>query len=234
MQALRDAGDRLATLVTARAALAKAEGLQPGQINVDVLEGAPAKQLSKRARAVEAELIVVGRHGRRAIADVFVGTTAQKVLRLGEVPLLLVQLDPTVAYERVLVGVALESGSSRVLKASRFLAPEASVEAFHASHVPFEDYVALSGELATTYRQQSVGDASSELEELVAKNGLEATCVVKAGDPRPVLLEEAKAFGAQLLVLGSHGKKGLERLVLGSVAEWVATHASTDVLVIRT
>jgi nucleotide-binding universal stress UspA family protein len=48
-----------------------------------------------------------------------------------------------------------------------------------------------------------------------------------------ILLDEAAAWKADLIVLGSHGKHGLERLVLGSVSETVAIHAHCSVEVIR-
>ena len=54
-----------------------------------------------------------------------------------------------------------------------------------------------------------------------------------SGDPRKVILDEAKDWGADLIVLGSHGYRSLERLMLGSVSESVATHAHCSVEVIR-
>lgn len=233
-QAIREAEAGLAKLAVAAEALAKQLGREAPAIKVDVLEGAPAKQVAKRARTAEADVVVLGRHGQRRVADLFVGTTAQKIIRLGEVPVLLVQGAPETSYSKVLVGVALESGATRVLKASRLVAPGAAVRAFHASSVPFEEYVALSGELAMSYRQEYVNRAAEELAGLVSKCRLDAETHIKPGDPRQLLFEEAKELGAQLLVVGSHGRKGLERLVLGSVAEWVLTHAATDVLVVRT
>ncbi|HXY10263.1 MAG TPA: universal stress protein [Terriglobales bacterium] len=52
-------------------------------------------------------------------------------------------------------------------------------------------------------------------------------------DPRGTILEEAKTCGADLIVLGSHGRHGFERFLLGSVAETVATHAHCSVAVVR-
>jgi len=53
------------------------------------------------------------------------------------------------------------------------------------------------------------------------------------GDARQVILEEAKDWGADLIVLGSHGYHGIDRLMLGSVSESVAMHAHCSVEVIR-
>jgi nucleotide-binding universal stress UspA family protein len=229
-QAIRDAEARLAALVAGH----RAEASATVELRAEVLEGAPAKQLVRRASELDAELLVLGRHGRRPMVDFFVGSTAQKVLRQGAVPVLLVRTSADTSYQRVLVGLALESGAPRVLKASRLVAPAAAVEAFHASHVLFEDYVALSGDLSLIYREEAIREATTALESLVTKCRLDASIAVKGGDARVLLLEEAQAYGAQLMVVGTHARKGLERLVLGSVAEWILARAPTDVLVVRT
>jgi len=53
------------------------------------------------------------------------------------------------------------------------------------------------------------------------------------GDPRPLILDEAKSWGAHLVVLGSHGRRGFDHLLLGSVSEAVAMHAHCSVEVVR-
>jgi nucleotide-binding universal stress UspA family protein len=53
------------------------------------------------------------------------------------------------------------------------------------------------------------------------------------GEPRAFLLDEAKAWPADLIVLGSHGRHGLDHLLMGSVAESVALYADCSVEVVR-
>lgn len=57
--------------------------------------------------------------------------------------------------------------------------------------------------------------------------------IVKLGDPRDVILEAAEAEHADLIVIGTHGRRGLSRLVLGSVAESVLRRATCPVLTVR-
>jgi nucleotide-binding universal stress UspA family protein len=57
--------------------------------------------------------------------------------------------------------------------------------------------------------------------------------IVREGDARDVILDEAKRLPADLIVMGTHGRSGLPRLVLGSVAEDVSRHASCPVLLVR-
>ena len=56
---------------------------------------------------------------------------------------------------------------------------------------------------------------------------------VLAGDPRDVILKVAQDAGAELIVVGSHGRTGLAKLLMGSVATHVVTHAKQSVLVVK-
>ena len=63
--------------------------------------------------------------------------------------------------------------------------------------------------------------------------GFRVTTSVPTGDARSIILENAAEWNADLIVLGSHGRKGLERFFLGSVSEAVARHALCSVLIVR-
>jgi len=67
----------------------------------------------------------------------------------------------------------------------------------------------------------------------LAGAGLAATAKIGHGDPRIAILDEAKVFGADLVIVGSHGRRGLAKLVLGSVATHVVTHSPCSVLVAK-
>jgi nucleotide-binding universal stress UspA family protein len=233
-QALGEALAGLEKLVAARQEALAARGLSASQVGLEVIEGAVAAKVARHARAVDADVVVIGRHGRRPVADLFLGSTAQKIVRRGETPVLLVQLPPEVPYGSVVAGLDLEAPSLAVLKASQLVSPGARVRAVTASVATFEDYVSIPGELALELRDQLLEDARVALTALLAKAGVQAEGAVKPGDPRLVLLEEARAAEASLIVVGSHGRKGIKRLFLGSVAEWVLGHATCDVLVVRT
>jgi nucleotide-binding universal stress UspA family protein len=64
--------------------------------------------------------------------------------------------------------------------------------------------------------------------------GFATSTVVQEGEPRRVILDCADAWHADLIVVGSHGKAGLDRLLLGSVSEHIARHASCSVEIVRT
>jgi len=79
---------------------------------------------------------------------------------------------------------------------------------------------------------------AQELVERIAKQlraaGFKAETAVEVGDVRERILDSAAEWRADLIVLGSHGTRGIQRFLLGSVAEFVARHARCSVQIIRT
>ena len=69
--------------------------------------------------------------------------------------------------------------------------------------------------------------------ETLRAAGLTAKAAVRDGDPRSVIVDEAEAWDADLIVVGSHGYTGLKRWLLGSVAQSVVGHAPCSVEVVR-
>jgi nucleotide-binding universal stress UspA family protein len=84
---------------------------------------------------------------------------------------------------------------------------------------------------ACTRAEEAVADARKTLSATGLNIcGCNATPV---GEPRAFILDEAKAWGADLIVLGSHGRHGLDRMLMGSVSESVALYAHCSVEVVR-
>lgn len=61
----------------------------------------------------------------------------------------------------------------------------------------------------------------------------ETSHAVEEGNPKVIIVDEARKWGADLIVIGSHGRKGLDRFLLGSVSEAVARHADCSVEIVR-
>ncbi len=77
-----------------------------------------------------------------------------------------------------------------------------------------------------------------ELVERIAKQlrsaGFKVDTAVQLGDIRESIIDSAAEWGADLIVVGSHGQRGIQRFLLGSVAEFVARHARCSVEIVRT
>jgi nucleotide-binding universal stress UspA family protein len=79
-------------------------------------------------------------------------------------------------------------------------------------------------------RHEGVDDAKRELQ----RAGLRVESRVGVGDPRDLILRTAESERVDLIVIGSHGLSGVARLLIGSVAGHVATHAPCNVVIVRT
>jgi nucleotide-binding universal stress UspA family protein len=100
---------------------------------------------------------------------------------------------------------------------------------------PATEFV-LAGATFEDMRQQQVSSAKEIMEraaESLKKSGLSTETAVREGDPRSAIVDEADDWGADLIVVGSHGRTGLARWLLGSVAQAVVGHASCSVEVVR-
>lgn len=240
---LRDAAEALARRHLARAAksVAAAAGDQRDlHVNPELGHGQPYVEIIRRARAHRAELVVLGRHGRRPFRDMFLGSTAERVIRAGDLPVLVVSGPARHAYRRPLVAVDLEDTCPAVLSvALRALGPEvASATLIHAYHVPFEGFVSPTvspGEMTALRKEYraTAARALARLEAELGETGVRWREVIARGDPRAAILAEAIRRRADLLVLGTHGRRGVAHALLGSVAERVIQAAGCDVLVAR-
>lgn len=83
------------------------------------------------------------------------------------------------------------------------------------------------------HAQGAVDRALSKLRESEESRKLHITSEVLMGLPKRLIVEEAERFGADLIVVGSHGYRMWERMLLGSVSQAVAAHAECSVLIVR-
>lgn len=210
------------------------------KLTSEVLRGEAFVEIIRCSRSIEAELIVLGRHGRRPVRDMFIGTTAERVIRKGDVPVLVANINPSEPYRRPLIATDLEDATRRTFElALRVLGPEAkSVSVVHAYRAPFEGFITptVSAREKSDYRRSFHEQAVKGLAKVLAPYqdiGVQWKAAVRFGDARLVVLGEALRRRADLLVVGTHGRSGVAHALLGSVAEWVIEAAPCDVLVTR-
>ena len=81
--------------------------------------------------------------------------------------------------------------------------------------------------------EKEAQEAVSSAEQVLASAGLKATGAVLSGNTKQAILQEAQKWAADLIVVGSHGRRGFRRFLLGSVSEAVAMNAPCSVVVVR-
>lgn len=202
----------------------------------DVVEGKAPHQVMKRANTVEAQVICIGRHGKRGVIDLFVGSTATKVMRQTDRPVLLVQRTATAPYERPLLAIdPAHRALSVVRQALKVLGrTTVRINVLTATPIPYEDFISITDAARVEMRAKFEKDGAKALSALLKKfPGYAFSPVAKSGEARSLVVEEAKRHEADLTVVGTHGRTALNRFLMGSVAEWVLSHSTNDVLVVR-
>ena len=88
-------------------------------------------------------------------------------------------------------------------------------------------------ELAQQEMTKRATKLTQKTSETLKRKGLKVESAVRGGDARSVIVDEARKWSADLIVLGSHGYTGIKRLLLGSVASSVVSHAPCSVEIVR-
>jgi nucleotide-binding universal stress UspA family protein len=217
--------------------LARLQTHHPG-VNVvsKLLRGEPYVEIIRRARELEADVVIVGRHGRRPVRDLFVGSTAARIIRMGDTPVLVTRTASTKPYRRPMIALDLGDTARRLFElALRVTGAIVDGRVVHAFHVPFEGFMASSRAARDELRRAYATSAREKLAAFVApyQDTARWSTAAVVGDARIVIPTEAAKRGSDVLVIGTHGRSGLAHKLLGSVAESVIASAPCDVLVSR-
>ena len=202
--------------------------------------GPPHRILTEAAQQAGAGLIVVGAIGSGPFAAELLGSTADRVLRRAFCPVLVVRGELQVPPREVLAPVDLSTLSGDAFRCGLHLVAQMA----GGGEIHVRSVFALSLLDALAARQRTGGTplgqveraAAEELRRFVRENRPEAPVHVETavlpGEARIEILRELQEHPADLVILGTHGRGGLDRLVLGSVASAVARKAPCSVLVI--
>ncbi len=137
----------------------------------------------------------------------------------------------------ILVPIDFSEQSEKAASAACALAAKtgATIHLLHAYLIPVES-VGLALSISQKYVEQFVQESRTQLLELKTKLCPDASLgplLVESGDPREVITKKAKELNAELIVMGTHGRRGIAHALMGSVAESVARTAHCSVLVVR-
>ena len=220
------------------------EKAQKGGVTVDCELGfGPAFEVViAAAQRYDADVIVAGTRGHTGWKRLFLGSTAARLVRQAQCPVLTVQQSdagPPRPIRTVLVatdfsedaGLATEA-ATRILGAT---GAERRIVLLHAYRVPFEASYLPGPILADAISAADV-EVKQTIERLAAKlrdTGLNVDTVICEGYPPDKIVEQARSIRADLISMGTHGRSGVNRLFLGSTAERVLGSAPCPVLTVR-
>ena len=201
----------------------------------------PFAEIIKLAEQVKAGLIVMGMHGKGKLRDMFVGTTIEKVIRKGNLPVLMVKHKPLGGYGNVLVGTDFSAGSSQALELAFKLAPKGNLNLLHLYFIP-DTYIGdkisqYAGDVIETTEkdklEQFVNDSLANLKR-TAEGQPDFHYRLAQGEAYTGLLREAAEKKAELVAIGAHSRPRLLPYKLGGTAHDILTNPPCDVLVANT
>lgn len=206
-------------------------------VPADVVTGPLIAGILGHAAANHADLLVLGARGASFMRHLMLGSTAERLVRKSDRPLLIVKQPPHERYRRVLVAVDFSPMSLAALNLARAAAPHADIVLLHAYEVPYEDWMQsaeVQEDALQHYQQAARQRALQGMQAFLEAGGLTAadmpTVVVK-GDPTLRILEQEQELDCDLIVVGKQGETVPEEFLLGSVTKHVLQQTQSDVLV---
>lgn len=214
------------------------DALPPEAVHRAEIEGdSPAAGILRYAEDHDVDLIVMGTHGRPTPERVLAGSVAERVVREAPCPVLTVRRTKDGSIRRILVPVDFSERGKAVIPTAQALARlyGASIELLYVidedalpmAHVPLLGPVRVAPEEVQARFHKLMDHLVQERQGDVPLRG-----TVLRGHPARDIVAHAEEH-ADLIVMSTHGRTGLERLFLGSVAEKVVRRAPCPVLTMR-
>jgi nucleotide-binding universal stress UspA family protein len=236
-------------VVTSLRQFAAREQQAGAPVEFEVAEGGVAETILARSSALPADLLVLGTHGRSGFSRWVLGSITEKVLRTAVCPVLTVPRAvgnaTPVAFRRIVCAVDFSDCSMAALEHAMSLAQEANAQltVVHVIELPpdiprevhetvlagprnFAEYIALAEEEGRARLADAVPTR--------VRASIAVDTVLAAGKPYREILRVASEHGADLLVVGVHGRGAIDRLFFGSTTQHLVRQAACPVLTIKT
>lgn len=199
--------------------------------------GKAYERLANYAHLHAIDLTVLGPHSGSFARDLFIGSTALRLLHKSTHPALIADTPAHVPYRSVLAAVDFSDSSPGVIDTAARIAPGAIIYALHIYDVLFEGkmrYAGVGDDVIEQYRQAAETEATRMMEEFLSESDAHGLILplIRHGYPARVILDEAHALPADLIVMGKHNRSGLDEFLLGSVTESVLHRLDCDLLVV--
>lgn len=239
---LRREAIRRTELEIAQGELEVLRGQVSKRVSVDVrtslVEGTPHEMLANAAVDEEAELLVVGTHGRTGVRRFLMGSVAERAVRASAIDVLVARGEATAPFHRILVPIDFSEHSLAALQlAARWLPPGGHIDIVHTIEVPLTQSGWTVAPRMPTAVMEEVTEAARRhgemLVESLKNDGIEASFETELGSPARGVQRRADEDHCDLIAMGGHGRRGIKRWLLGSVSETIVRHAPCPVLVCK-
>jgi len=198
---------------------AEEEGLECETVFHESVEASQA--IVDEAIENKVDMIVIGRRGRKGLAKALLGEIAAKVIAHAPCKVMVVPRAARIEYKNILVATDGSAHSDAALTEAVAIAKRCG------SHL-----IALSA-MRDESGQEEAKKQVAKAAELAQKEGVSAEAVTPMGRPSEEIVETAGGRGVDLIVMGTYGKTGIKKLLMGSATEKVIGYAGCAVLVVK-
>ena len=239
----------LMTQATEDLARLKARAAERGiAVHTRIETGIPSEQVLAAAAAEDADLIIMGTAGKTGLAHVLLGSTAERIIRTAPCPVLAVRMDRSEAertgvstshpasLDRIMVPVDFSDCSLDALEYAVSVAQraQASVMLLHVLEpVSYGLDFTVSIQAEREHERKTLTERLAGLVAALEAANVKSESLVRGGLPRDSILEAARAWSADLIVMGTHGRRGLSHALYGSVVESVLRKSHCPILTVR-
>lgn len=209
-------------------------------------EGERYAEVVRRAESWRADLVVVGGRGPTGVVASLIGGTAERIVRYSPCPAIVARCDrkggrvlaATDLSDPSLPAVVAGAAEARLRAGRLTVIHVIPIQPSVSGSAPGAPPMALTPEtmaaIETSTRAAFESRLSLSLAPLETGDpSLRAERALVVGPPAPMIVEHARSIGAELIVVGTRGRTGLSRILLGSVAEEVVRTAECSVMVVR-
>ncbi len=204
-------------------------------VEFTVLDGEPGVAIVDFAAHVQANLIVMATPREGQMRELFIGSTALRVLRTAVCPVLIARGKSDETYQRALLAVDLDTAGQHVVRAASIWLAGAEINLAHAYRVPQEGQMrtrgAISEQEILKLRDSMKVDHENKL-EAYQKALPTANIHLEHGWAASVILDFVFKLRTDVLVLSKHRGSNRDERIFGSVTQFLLYHCPTDILLV--
>jgi nucleotide-binding universal stress UspA family protein len=218
-----------------RAQVSNASDRHASDYDIALEQGSPHAAIVSLAQQIGARLLVIGASQKGSVEHALLGSTAEQIVRHSPCAVLLAKTQKddgpiVVATDFSDASLAAELCASEQTRLwQRDLVVVHALDIYRPLTATFEPAMLIDDATIASL----IGAARELANARLGQIGARGKSIIELGDPSRVVVEQAKRLGAWLVVVATHGRTGLKRMALGSIAERIARTAPCPVLVAR-
>jgi len=209
-----------------------------GNLEALICEGEPHEVIVDVATAKNADLIAMGTHGRKGLKKLFMGSVTSRVIVSSLCDVLIVKkpfMDCSGRYGSLLVSFDGSEFSKKALERACELSKIDGSEITAVYVIPrYEEMIEFF--TSSLIKENLYHDAEKIMEKarsIATEKGLKMNTEIADGDEADKIIETANRLKSDLIIRGTHGWSGINRAIIGSVAERVIINAPCPILVVK-